>query len=433
MAIYRRIMRLVTRIVDNAYAFSVTTKMLGVVIAVIYSAIYNRYLGAELKGEAAIIGNYASLFSSILCLGMYQAYPFYRKKGEDIFYPFINTVASLYSVILVALILLVLFVKGISLNLRIAILMIAIQAYIRHINYVVTIERPKERNIAALKIHAVDILIICIFAIWTDATYRHMVLILMLQLLANLIISFRNLHVAMNQLHFTLSRVPEFAKFGFMPMITLLLMTINYRIDILMLENTNAVSIAEIGIYSVGVSLAEKVWLIPDAIKDILLSRLCKGHKADEVAKVIRINLLIAILLLLGVVICSDSFVFWVYGEAFTGAGDITKIILIGIVGMIFYKMVYVYNISEGNRAVSLGFLAIAAFANVLGNIVFIPSLGVKGAAITSVLSYTLCGFCFLIYYQRKTQIPFRKILLVQPEDYMLVRKYMFSSKKKDV
>ena len=54
------------------------------------------------------------------------------------------------------------------------------------------------------------------------------------------------------------------------------------------------VPISDIGVYSVGVALAEKIWLIPDAIKDILMSRLSNGAPNEEVARVTRMSLLVS-------------------------------------------------------------------------------------------------------------------------------------------
>lgn len=43
----------------------------------------SRYLGAELRGEAAVILNTATLASFVMCMGIYQAYPFFRKQKNE--------------------------------------------------------------------------------------------------------------------------------------------------------------------------------------------------------------------------------------------------------------------------------------------------------------------------------------------------------------
>lgn len=417
--------KLLFRLVNDDYVFSVIAKFTGVFLAVIYSIFYNRYLGASLKGEAAIISNYLSIISSCACIGMYQAYPFFKKKEGDIFYPFINTMTSLYLLLFAASLLFALLARTIDVNLRIAVVLVPLHAYIRHINYVVMIEEPRRRNVSSMLIHLSEILVIVAFFAFSKASYRNLVLILIIQAIINLALSYENLKAKLKHFHFTLSRVPKYAKFGFIPMITLFLMTLNYRVDVLMLENHMSVSTAQIGIYSVGVALAEKVWLIPDAIKDILLSRLCKGKGAEEVAKTIRLNLAVAVILVILVAVLSEPFVLLVYGSEYAGAGLITTIMLAGVIGMIFYKMVYSFNISRGKRAINLLLLAGAAVANIIGNYFLIPVLGIYGAAWTSVISYNVCGIGFLIYFQRVSKLPFLKIIIPQKEDFTAIKAYL--------
>ena len=99
-------------------------------------------------------------------------------------------------------------------------------------------------------------------------------------------------------------------------------------------------------------------------------------------------------------------------------------ILFVGIESMIFYKMVYSYNISRGKRTVNLLFLGIAAVVNIIGNLIFIPLYGIWGAAIMSVVSYLVCGLCFLVYFYRVSRIPMLKILLLQKEDFEMVKKF---------
>lgn len=417
----RKIKGLCSFVINQDYVFSVFSKFLGVFIAVIYSIVFNRYLGASLKGEAAVISNYASIISAVLCLGMYQAYPFFKKREGDVFYPFLNTMTSFYILVMAAMGLLAAFLP-IDINIRVALVLVPIQSYIRHINYVVTIEKPRTRNIASIIINITDVLVVAAIWIFTEPSYKYVVIILVAQILINFVISFANLKMAIRKFRFTLKLLPKYAKFGFMPMITLFLMTVNYRVDVLMLEHSASITSAQIGIYSVGVALAEKVWLIPDAVKDILLSRLCKDKGKDEVAKVIRLNLAVSVAMILFVALLSKPFVSIVYGSEYIGADIITVIMLAGVVGMIFYKMVYSYNVSQGKRSVNLIFLSVAAVANVIGNIILIPIWGIYGAALTSVVSYTLCGICFLIYFKKGSGVSYFKMLFVQKEDIAFIK-----------
>ena len=414
--------RLIKNLVNQEYLFSVFSKLTGVALAMVYSVIYNRYLGASLKGEAAIISNYISLISSFTCLGMYQAYPYYKKREKgDAFYSFINNMTSLYLLMLAAGVFLVLIIP-IGLNLKFAILLVPFHSYIRHINYVVTVEAPKRRNIGYILINFTDIFVVVFFYVFTNASYSYLIVILFAQILINLFISYKELHVVYQYLKFDLSKVIKYAKYGIIPMFTLMLMTLNYRIDILMLEHIGNITKAEIGVYSVGVALAEKIWLIPDAIRDILLSRLSRGTDNSEVAKVIRISLALSISMLIIFVLCGQWVINFLYGAEYAGSYQVLVIMLIGVIGMIFYKMVYSYNVVYGRKVINMVFLGLAAVLNIILNYLWIPVYGINGAGWASVISYTICGICFLIYFCYVEKIQVMKVIFIQKDDIKLIK-----------
>jgi O-antigen/teichoic acid export membrane protein len=105
---------------------------------------------------------------------------------------------------------------------------------------------------------------------------------------------------------------------------------------------------AQIGIYSLGALLANRLWMIPDALKDILLSKLTNGRTVKEVAKVTRISFFITILFCITAVIFGKLIIWLLYGDEFSNAYFVTMVLLAGILGMVFYKMVYSYNVVNG-------------------------------------------------------------------------------------
>jgi O-antigen/teichoic acid export membrane protein len=206
-------------------------------------------------------------------------------------------------------------------------------------------------------------------------------------------------------------------KFGFVPMISTLLMTANYKLDILMLDAFPNVTTANVGVYSLGVSLAEKIWMIPDALKDILLSKLAKGKKVQEVSKVIRLSLPIMIFFVLCIVILGQPFISFVYGAEYSDAYQITLLIITGTIFMVFYKMINSYYIVEGHRFLSFVMLLITAVINIVLNAILIPLLGMSGAAIASLISYISCGLMFTITFSRMTKETFGNIFIIKKSD----------------
>jgi len=65
---------------------------------------------------------------------------------------------------------------------------------------------------------------------------------------------------------------------------------------------------------------------------------------------------------------------------------------------------------------------AIIMVANIIFNFIFIPKLGIDGAALGSTLSYIMYGGLYLMLYKVKEKIPFRKMLLLSREDIRIVK-----------
>ena len=63
----------------------------------------------------------------------------------------------------------------------------------------------------------------------------------------------------------------EVLKFSFFPMLTSLLTILNYNMDVIILNFF--VENREIGLYSLAVTFASMLWIIPDAFKDVLFNK----------------------------------------------------------------------------------------------------------------------------------------------------------------
>ena len=110
-------------------------------------------------------------------------------------------------------------------------------------------------------------------------------------------------------------------------------------------------------------------------------------------------------------------FILLLYGEEYAGAYEILVIMLIGVVGMVFYKMIYAFNVVNGKRVINLVFLGAAAVLNIIGNYFLIPLGGIAAAAWASVISYIVCGLAFLIYFCRTEKIRVGDMLFIKKSD----------------
>ena len=415
----------IKNLTNNEYIFSVIAKFIGIFTGIIYTILFSRYFGAELRGQSSVILNYGEMISLVLCLGVYQAYPYFKKEfKKDIYIEYINYIFGLLVLYIIIACILILNIDF-DITTKISIILAPILMGIKQLNYVVLIENSKLRNTSNIKLDIFDIVLLAVLMVFTKANLVLCILFLIGKHLVFLFIAISNLQIKISDIRPTLKGIMPYIKYGIVPMLTVILMEINYKVDIIMLDRFY-VSTTDIGIYSLGVMLAQKIWIITDALKDILLSKLAKGRTVDEVSKVTRISLFITILIIIGVICFGKPFIVLLYGKEYSGSYLVTLIIMAGVVGMVFYKMVYSYNVVNGHKNINLILLGIAALLNIIVNIVAIPHLGSLGAALASLVSYSICGIAFLMYFCIKTQTPIRNMLLINKNDIKMIKLFFY-------
>lgn len=406
------------KIIKNQYVYSVITKLIVVGVGFLNSMILARYLGPELKGMAATITNYANVISIIITCGLHEAYPFFKKKekSDSFLSKYMTMVICIYfSYMLIASCFLVLLRA--SAEMIACVVVTLIMGYSIIVNYVALVEAPNHRNTAMTWMYIIDLLVLIACYLFVPQSYFIAVFLTSFIYLAETVYYTFDLKFKFDLKLIKLSDFRVYAKFGFFPMVALLLTSLNYRVDIMMLRASPQISYAEIGVYSVGVSLAEKVFLIPNAVKEILLSKLANGKKADEVCKTIRICWPICLASTVGIILLGQPFINIFYGGAYENAYSITVISVFGTVFMIFFKMIGTYNIVNGKQKINLGLLAIADLLNVLLNAILIPIYSSVGAAVASGISYFVCAMLFLIYFCKTEKIKLRNVLLLTQTD----------------
>jgi len=404
---------------ENEYLFSVGCKISGVIIGILYIVILNRFLGTALKGEYAVISNYLNILAIIARMGMDEAYPVFRNREQhsaQIYLGNIKSVVLFWCIIVVFLANMFSF----EFDKKIVLYLLPIEIAASCINYAVQVEYPKRKNISYITLNLVYLVFVTALLFCSKANIYHVVAIISLKSVMTLILACRNININVLKLKCRIAEIKPYIMYGFFPMLSVLLMTINYRVDIIMLEDK--VPLQDIGIYSLAVNLADKVWLVPDALKEILVSKLTKGRTECEVAKVIRISLFCTLITCLGYIAFGRVFVNTLFGHEFLSAYSIMLVLLLGVFPMIFYKMIYAFNVVYGYKMVNFNILFSSAILNIALNKFLIPIMGVLGAAWTSVFSYSLSGILFALYFNKKVRLPYREMILIKKQDFVNIR-----------
>ena len=187
---------------------------------------------------------------------------------------------------------------------------------------------------------------------------------------------------------------------GFITMLVMLLISVNYHIDTIMLKTMS--TSYYVGIYSVGVNFSNMFLLIPDAFKEVLFGDSTKKDFSTNIAfNSIKVSLAASIIILIGFVFLGKFAIKLFYGIDYLPAYQLTLILFVGSLSMIFFKILQPIYISHGKQSRAACFLVCSAVANIIANYFLIPRYNAVGASVASAISYTVCGVLFLGDYIR--------------------------------
>ncbi len=416
---------------QNEYIYSILTRFLTIAIGIVQSVLVARYLGTELKGINAYVGSITSVGSIIITFGMHQAYPYFRKKygKEKIYRDYVSLIMLLYSCYLAIGIALA-FTLPVSLEIKAVFILIPLLGYSNIVSYVTLIERPNLRNTWWTAISIFDIIYVALLWIFIKRSVFWAISILLFQDLCKCVIYTVLLKVKPRFHKGLFPLLIDLAKFGFFPMLALLMTTLNYRIDVLMLRQYNIITDSMIGIYSLGLSLSDKIVLIPDTLKGVLVSKLAKGADDYEVAKVSRLGFWASVFLCILIFIFGQWAINLLYGAEFSGAYPVVLITSFGALAISYFKLIAQYNIIHKKQILNVAMLSVAIVVDVVLNLAFIPVWGIEGAALATSIGNLVCGVVFIAYFCRRAHISAADMILIRRSDLAML-KSIFKKKKK--
>lgn len=408
-------MELHKKIINNDYVFSVLTRIYLILAGVVISSLQVRFLGKDLNGELAYINSSTNILNTIFVCGIHQSYVYYRRqRGEKFRDYYMGSVTILFGIYIAISVLIQLIARP-DFDTAVIVLTIPILFYIKIVRYVTLVEYPKTKNEVEIIRNTAKIIFLAAIFFWVKATPIWILVLLLFQELLSLVLYLKKLGVKMIIDKDSMHLLWLLISFGIFPMLSLLLTTLNYRIDVVMLKS--AVTYASVSIYTIGVQIGEECWAIPDAIRDILMSKLTNGKTAKEVCKVIRYSNSIMLLAQLAMVALGSLAIQILYGKGYSESYNILLMIMLSSYGMIYTKMISTYNVAEGKQKINLLYMIFTAGSNIIINFLLIPKLGIYGAGVASVISYNLGGILQIRYFCRLTDSKFSDMLFIRKKD----------------
>lgn len=185
--------------------------------------------------------------------------------------------------------------------------------------------------------------------------------------------------------------------------------TFNYRLDALLVQGY--LGQAAVGLYQTGVTLAEMVWYLPNAVSVALMPEIAATAKTDVTPRVARHTFALTLLAALGLIGVAWPVLTFIR-PAYRGAFVPLCILLIGVAALSVHKVISSDLLGRGLPKYPLYTSSLALVVTIVADIVLIPRWGIIGAAWASTLAYTLQTLVLLVLYLRFGQVAWHELLI---------------------
>lgn len=207
--------------------------------------------------------------------------------------------------------------------------------------------------------------------------------------------------------------------FGVRSFIGYVLQSLNQRLDVVLVAAF--VSTTALGYYAVAFGTAELLWQIPFALGPMLfpkMSALSLEENAKVAAATCRRALFVTLFPTIGLIIVGKFLIEFVYGSEF-GEG-VTAFYILAPSAMIYtiQKVLGSALSARGMPEIGIYTGLVSVPATIIFGLLLIPSMGIEGAALASIIAYSLHALTTIAIFVRVTGISPFEVLFVNRDDF---------------
>lgn len=183
---------------------------------------------------------------------------------------------------------------------------------------------------------------------------------------------------------------------------------------------------AQIALYAIAVSFVQRLNLIPEGLSNALLPQLASQTNEDAAsftAKVTRHSFGWVVLMAVVLAVAAPVMIPLLFGAQYRASIPAFLILLPGMVFYMVYRVVARFFVATDRQQANIASELTSLATNVGLNLWLIPKYGILGAALASLVSYTLSATFILTAFRIATGIGVRRMLVVDRADLELYRK----------
>lgn len=185
------------------------------------------------------------------------------------------------------------------------------------------------------------------------------------------------------------------------------------RIDQVMVGKL--MGIREVGFYAVAVRLVEVWYFLPAIICGSLFPAIINAKKTNEVIYHKRLKALYLLMVGISIAIAIPTTILapWItstfFGQEYMQSTIILQIYVWSSIGLFLGTAITQYFLSENKTMATFYFNFLSMLANVILNLILIPRIGLIGAAVATLISYSVAPiFVFINWFSRRRKIEFK-------------------------
>ncbi|MBN2790223.1 MAG: oligosaccharide flippase family protein [Candidatus Delongbacteria bacterium] len=422
-------------------SFDFITKIINIFLAFFTSVIIAKSLGPKELGYAKFLILTLSAFAQFGHIGIIDATSYFQRKSkhslEQIFkvnFTFLFIISFLISGTLV-----ILKYFGIIFNdysfliITLASIALIFFTFLNNLLYATFVSKEKIIQVNKITLYSSFLIIFIYIVLWLTGNLNvtTYLIVFSLKSVISCIMMKKSINIKFKFL-FDLRIILEEISYGIVVYFGALFIYLNYRMDQWLIKFY--IDDTSLGLYSVGVGIAEMILLVPMSVINPLRARLYNlDVNSSEyrmlTAKTLKfslyITLLISIPVYFGVNLISSEIL---YGAKYQDSVEVVKILLIGILFLTFGKVGSHYFVIKGKPFIHLATAFLVLSVNFVLNIYLIPVLGINGAAWASTASYSIFGLSYILMYVIKEKFTVRSIFVIERKEISDLW-YQFSKK----
>jgi O-antigen/teichoic acid export membrane protein len=176
-----------------------------------------------------------------------------------------------------------------------------------------------------------------------------------------------------------------------------------------------------VGLFTVGVGISEKVWLVSDSVGTVLYPRIASETNVEKkkmfTPLVFKAMLVIVTLICLLLYVFGEFLIILLYADAFREAVKPFRILLVGIVASSGWRILQSDLMGRGKPGFVTFVAGFSFIANVLLCFILIPTRGLTGAAWAVVISATITLLTGVVFYRRASGNTLSELFLLTKSD----------------